>query len=173
MNAPGLSALERWVDETARLTIPDRIVWCDGSDEESGRLNAEMTRNGVLLPLNSERFPGSYLHRSDPTDVARTEEVTFICTAERDDAGPTNNWMSVRDALAKIASVFPGVMKGQTMYVVPYVMGPVGSPYARAGVQITDSPYVVANLRIMTRMGKPAREMIARTGEFVRGVHAL
>ncbi len=167
------SVLERWVEEIVRLAEPARVQWCDGSAAEAEAMVAGMLKDGTLIPLNPDRFPGSYLHRSHPSDVARTEKVTFICTPERDGAGPTNHWLSVKDGLTRIETLFRGAMRGRTMYVVPYVMGPPGSPFARAGVEITDSPYVVANMRIMTRMGEPGIDLIRRSGDFVRGVHAL
>ena len=163
---PSLSA---WVEECDRLTRPDRVAWCDGSQEEYDRLVAGMLADGTLLKLDA---PGCTLHRSHPSDVARSENLTFICTESKDDAGPTNNWMSPRDAEEKLTPLFRDAMKGRTLYVVPYLMGPVGSPYAKIGVQITDSPYVVANLRIMTRMGRVALERL-RDDRFVRGLHSL
>lgn len=165
--------LSHWVDDCARWTRPHQVVWCDGGDQEYVSLVDEMLRTGTLLPLNAEKYPGSYLHRSHPSDVARTENLTFICSERKEDAGPTNNWMSPRDAEERVAPLFRGCMKGRTLYVVPYLMGPVGSPYSRAGVEITDSPYVVANLRIMTRMGRPALDRIGNSHNFVRGLHSL
>ena len=166
-------ALRDWVTAVAEHTEPDRIQYCDGSEAEHDRLVSEMCQSGSLIPLNEESHPRSYLHRSSPTDVARTEHLTFISTSQRDSAGPTNNWMSQDEAQSRVWPLFAGCMRGRTMYVVPYLMGPVGSPYSRAGVQITDSPYVVANLRIMTRMGRVALDAIGGNGEFVRGLHSL
>jgi phosphoenolpyruvate carboxykinase (GTP) len=165
--------LTRWVEECARLAKPDRIAWCDGSAEEAERLTREMTDDGTLIPLNEKHYPGCYLHRSDPSDVARTEHLTFICSERKEDAGPTNNWMSPADAHSRILPLFSGAMKGRTMYVVPYVMGPLGSPFSKVGVEITDSPYVVANMRIMTRMGTAALEALGDSPEFVKGLHSL
>ena len=167
-----LQALNSWVDAVAARTQPDNIVWCDGSDAEYDRLVAEMTDDGTLLPLNQERYPGCYLHRSDPDDVARVEHLTFVCTQDEDDAGPNNNWMAPEAAHAKIDALFDGAMRGRTMYVVPYCMGPIDSPYARCGVEITDSPYVVVNMKLMTRMGDAALARIERDGDFVRGLHS-
>src|SRR5215204_4926208 len=150
--------LERWVDETAQLTRPKNIYWCDGSEAEYNRLLQEMTKTGTLLDLNQKEYPGCYLHRSDPSDVARTEHLTFVCTRTQDDAGPNNNWMPPADAKEKVGALFSGAMKDRTMYVVPYIMGPASSPYSQCGVEITDSPYVAVNMRIMTRMGKAALE---------------
>jgi phosphoenolpyruvate carboxykinase (GTP) len=165
--------LERWVEETARLTRPDRIVWCDGSEEEAGQLEQEMVGDGTFLRLNPATFPHCFLHRSNPNDVARTEKVTFICTREKSAAGPTNNWMAPEEAKQKVGGLFAGAMRGRTMYVIPYIMGPVGSPFAKFGVEVTDSAYVVANMRVMARMGKVAREHLGSSEDFVPGLHSL
>ncbi|WP_132141963.1 phosphoenolpyruvate carboxykinase (GTP) [Luteibacter rhizovicinus] len=170
--ASSLEPLNRWVDEVARLTRPDRIHWCDGSDAEYDSLVETMLGTGDLIALNPETNPRSYLHRSHPSDVARVEHLTFVCTPKEDDAGPNNHWMAPADAHAKIDALFDGAMSGRTMYVIPYCMGPIDSPIARCGVEITDSPYVVANMRIMTRMGTPALKRIEREGRFVRGLHS-
>ena len=164
--------LQAWVDEVARLTKPDHIQWCNGSREEYQQLVELMIEQGTLLPFNAETNPGSTLHRSDQNDVARTEHLTFICTSEESDAGPANNWMAPADAHQKVDALFDGSMMGRTMYVLPYVMGPLGSPYASPGVEITDSPYVAASMGTMTRMGKAALERIERTGQFVKGMHS-
>ncbi|MDP2315238.1 MAG: phosphoenolpyruvate carboxykinase (GTP) [Pseudomonadota bacterium] len=167
-------SVRAWVDEVRALCQPAAVYWCDGSDDERQRLTAEAVRDGVLIPLNPEKLPGSYLHRSDPSDVARTEHLTFICTSEKDDAGPNNNWMAPDDARAKLTELYRGAMKGRTLYVVPFVMGPVGSPFSKVGVEITDSAYVVLNMRIMTRMGTAAWGQLAQTGgEFTRCLHSL
>jgi phosphoenolpyruvate carboxykinase (GTP) len=168
------ASIERWVDDVARTTHPDRIVWCDGSDAEIERLNGEMLSDGTLIRLNESRRPNSYLHRSDPQDVARTEHLTFICSEREEDAGPTNNWMSPADARERVWPLFTNAMRGRTMYVVPYIMGPATSPLSRIGVEVTDSPYVVANMRIMTRMGKVALDRLAEgSDEWVPGVHSI
>lgn len=161
-----------WVDECARLTKPDRVVWCDGSLEEKERLTAEAVRDGILIPLNQEKLPGCYLHRSNPNDVARVEHLTFICTPRQEDAGPTNNWMSPEDAYRKLGQLFDGSMTGRTMYVIPYSMGPVGSPLAKIGVELTDSIYVVLNMRIMTRIGKDVLHVLGDSNDFNRGLHS-
>jgi phosphoenolpyruvate carboxykinase (GTP) len=177
-----LDALNDWVDEVAALTRPDRIHWCDGSRGEYDALVARMRRDGTLLPLNHDTHPGCWLHRSDPDDVARVEHLTFVCTSEREDAGPNNHWMAPDEAHAKMDALFDGCMRGRTMYVIPYCMGPIGSPISRCGVEITDSPYVVANMRIMTRMGAAALARIEREGQapargragtFVKGLHSI
>ncbi|HRF84316.1 MAG TPA: phosphoenolpyruvate carboxykinase (GTP) [Pseudoxanthomonas sp.] len=166
-----LPELNRWVAEMAALTRPDAIHWCDGSDGEYRALLAAMTADGTLLPLNPATHPGCYLHRSHPDDVARVEHLTFVCTSQREDAGPNNHWMAPQEADAKIDALFDGCMRGRTMYVIPYCMGPIDSPLARCGVELTDSPYVVANMRIMTRMGAAALARIEREGheETARG----
>ncbi len=164
--------LSAWVTDVARLTQPEQIVWCDGSQAEYDRLVAQMLETGDLLELNQQTHPGCYLHRSDPQDVARVEHLTFICTSEQDDAGPNNNWMAPSEAHSKMDKLFDGCMRGRTMYVVPYCMGPIDSPLSRCGVEITDSPYVVVNMRMMTRMGSAALQRIERDRVFVKGLHS-
>ena len=165
--------VEQWVQEVAAHTTPDRIMWCDGSEGENQRLIDEMLASGTLHALNQAKYPNSYLHRSDPSDVARTEHLTFVSTEKQADAGPNNNWMAPADAKAKVGPLFKGAMKGRTLYVVPYIMGPVASPYSQVGVEITDSPYVVANMRIMTRMGQVALDRLGNSDNYVRGLHSL
>jgi phosphoenolpyruvate carboxykinase (GTP) len=165
--------LEKWVEESAKLTQPDEIVWCDGSDAENDRYLRGLMHDGIVTELNSETYPHCYLNRRNPNDVARTESVTFICTRKQDDAGPTNNWMSPGDAKAKVRPILEGSMKGRTLYVAPYILGPEDSRYNRLGVEITDSRYVVASMRIMSRMGKAALDRIGDTNNFVPGLHAL
>ncbi|GIW45863.1 MAG: phosphoenolpyruvate carboxykinase [GTP] [Candidatus Binatia bacterium] len=165
--------LEQWVEQVASQTQPKNIVWCDGSEEEYERLIREMLDDGTLIELNQDRFPGCYLHRSHPSDVARTEHLTFICTPKKEDAGPNNNWMDPKEAKAKVGALFKGAMRGRTMYVLPYLMGPPTSPYARVGVEVTDSPYVAVSMRIMTRMGKVALERLGSSDDFVKGQHSL
>ena len=167
-----LSALNDWVAEVVALTCPDRVHWCDGSQAEFDALTDKMQADGTLVALNGQTHPGSWLHRSDPDDVARVEHLTFVCPSDRDDAGPNNHWMDPAEAHAKIDALFDGCMQGRTMYVIPYCMGPIDSPLSRCGVEITDSPYVVANMRIMTRMGAPALARIEREGGFVKGLHS-
>ena len=165
--------LEQWVEETAQLTRPKNIHWCDGSEEENQRLIEGMLDDGTLTALNQEKYPNCYLHRSDPKDVARTEHLTFVCTREKEDAGPNNNWMVPAEAKEKVGGLFQGAMKDRTLYVVPYIMGPVTSPYSQVGVEITDSPYVAASMRIMTRMGKAALERLGSSENYVQGLHSL
>jgi phosphoenolpyruvate carboxykinase (GTP) len=168
-----LSTLQDWVDSVRALTEPDAIHWCDGSDAEYQSLIAQMQDSGDLRPLNAEQYPGCYLHRSDPSDVARVEHLTFVCSVNKDDAGPNNHWMEPAAAHEKIDALFAGAMRGRTLYVIPYCMGPIDSPYARLGVEITDSPYVVANMKLMTRMGREALDRIEREGTFVKGLHSI
>src|SRR2546422_2709185 len=167
------NVIERWVEQISTLTNPDRIVYCDGSEEEGRQLIGECLKTGELIELNQQKLPGCYLHRSAPHDVARTEHLTFISTQTQGDAGPNNNWMSPADAGTKLVPLFRGAMKGRTMYVVPFLMGPPGSIFSKVGVEITDSKYVVLNMRIMTRVGTVALEHLGGAGEFTRCLHAL
>ena len=166
------SPVQQWVDEVALHTRPDSIYWCNGSDEEYASLVRQMTADGTLSALNQESYPNCYLHLSDPSDVARVEHLTFVCTEQKEDAGPNNHWMSPADGHARIDALFAGAMRGRTMYVIPYCMGPIDSPYSRCGVEITDSAYVVANMKLMTRMGAAALARIEREGHFVKGLHS-
>ncbi len=161
-----------WVDEVAGFTKPQKIYWCDGSEAEFQTLKRELLAAKELLPLNQQSFPGCVLSRSDPSDVARVEHLTFVCTQNREDAGPNNHWIAPAEAHAQMDALFHGCMKGRTMYVVPYCMGPIDSPFSRCGVEITDSAYVVLNMQLMTRMGRAALERIARDGTFVKGLHS-
>jgi len=162
-----------WVADVRALTLPDKLYWCDGSQLEFQRLRGELSARGELRELNQKTFPGCFLYRSNPNDVARVEQVTYICTRSKDDAGPNNNWMDPAQAHAKMRELFRGCMQGRTLYVVPYIMGPPDSPYSRCGVEITDSPYVVLNMHIMTRTGRAALERIATEHNFVRGLHSV
>ncbi len=167
------SSARQWVEGVARLTQPERIHWCDGSRKEYDALVTQLVRDGGLIPINGGQFADCYLHRSDPSDVARVERLTFVCTANREDAGPHNNWMPPQEAHRLLDGLFEGCMRGRAMYVIPYCMGPLASPFSRCGIEVTDSAYVAVNMRLMTRMGGSALERILREGEFVKGMHSI
>src|SRR5271154_5251509 len=162
-----------WVSRCVGLCQPEKIHWCDGSEQEREALIAEGVKQGVFIPLNQKKLPGCYLHRSNPNDVARVEQCTYICTPSEDMAGPTNNWMETQQAYHKLKQLFAGCMKGKTMYVIPFVMGPIGSPLAKVGVQLTDSVYVAVNMGIMTRMGNVAWKQLGKNDEFTRCLHSV
>lgn len=163
----------KWVEEMVALCKPDQVVWIDGSEEQLNSLREEALATGEMEKLNEEKLPGCLLHRTLPNDVARVEARTFICSRKEEDAGPTNNWCDPKEMYAKLTPMYDGVMKGRTMYVIPYSMGPIGSPLAKVGVELTDSIYVVLNMDIMTRMGKAAFENLGETSnDFVRGLHS-
>jgi len=165
--------LIEWVEKAVKLCQPDDVVWVDGSPEQKEKLEKEAVTAGELIPLNTEKLPGCFLHRTNPNDVARTEHLTFICTRKKHDAGPNNNWMSPRAAYKKAREIFKGSMKGRTMYVIPFSMGPVGSEFSKIGVELTDSRYVVLNMLIMTRAGSSVLEMLNKDWDFTKCLHSL
>jgi len=168
-----MKPVESWVEQAAQTLQPERVVWCDGSESENQRLVELMLESGALTRLDAKAAPGCYLHRSHPSDVARTEHLTFIASHTREQAGATNNWMSPDEARQRVWPLFGGAMRGRTLYVVPYLMGPLGSPFSKVGVEVTDSPYVVANMRLMTRMGTVALDELGHGEDFVPGLHSL
>ncbi len=166
-------AIIRWVEEMAALCQPDRVFWCDGSETEKEALTVEAVAKGILIQLNQEKLPGCYYHRSNPNDVARVEHCTYICTDTREEAGPTNNWAPPKEMYQKLYGMFRGAMRGRTLYVIPYLMGPAGSPLTKVGFELTDSIYVVLSMRIMARIGKVACEQLGDGDDFNRGVHSM
>ena len=162
-----------WVETQAKVCQPDKIFWCDGSETEKELLTAEAVEQKILVKLNQEKLPGCYYHRSNANDVARVEQCTFICTPMQEEAGPTNNWMAPKAMYAKLRTLYEGGMKGRTMYVVPYLMGPLGSPLTKVGIELTDSIYVVLSMRIMTRMGLAAYQQLGDSDDFNRGLHCM
>ncbi len=161
-----------WIEEMKALVNPKEVVWIDGSEEQLDALRRQAVEDGEIIKLNQEKLPGCYLHRTAINDVARVEHRTFICTERQEDAGPTNNWMSPDEAYAKLRKIFNGSMKDRTMYIIPYSMGPIGSPFSKIGIELTDSIYVVLNMAIMTRMGKAVLEVLGDSNDFVRGLHS-
>ena len=165
-------AVLNWIDEMAAKTCPDQIVWIDGSEAQLDKLRELAVSEGILIKLNEEKLPGCYLHRTDPNDVARVEDRTFICCRSEEDAGPTNHWMEPALMYEKLYKLFAGSMKGRTMYVIPYSMGVVGSPFAKYGIELTDSVYVVLNMAIMTRVGAGVLEALGNSGDYIKGLHS-
>src|SRR5947199_7991388 len=172
---PANQAVLDWVHDTSTLTAPENIFWCDGLDRENEFLIAESFKQNVLIKLNQKKVPHSYLYRSDPNDVARVEQFTFVCTPTKKEAGPTNNWSEPGETYTKLRGLLKGAMGGRTMFVIPYIMGPPDSPLTKVGFEITDSKYVVLNMRIMTRMGEIAVKRLGNdpNAEWNRGVHSL
>ena len=162
----------KWLDEVKELVNPDKVVWIDGSEEQLEALRKEAVESGEMIKLNEEKLPGCYLHRTLPNDVARVEDRTFICTETKEEAGPTNNWCAPAEMYEKLYNIARGSYKGRTMYVIPYSMGPIGSPIAKAGIEVTDSIYVVLNMAIMTRIGSKVLEVLGDSNDWVRGLHA-
>src|SRR5215470_10928808 len=169
---PANTFIEKWVKEMAAMCQPDDVFWCDGSEAERERLTESAVKCGDLMPLNQKKLPGCYLHRSALNDVARTENLTFVCTQQQEEAGPNNNWMAPAESYDKLGKIFSGSMRGRTMYVIPFLMGPQGSPFSKVGIQVTDSIYVVLNMRIMTRMGKVALDHLGNSDDFTRCLHS-
>ena len=165
--------LQNWIDEVSKMCKPEKIYWCDGSQKEYDQMGQLMVQSGTFIPLNDKKRPNSYYCRSDPADVARVEDRTFICCARKEDAGPTNNWADASEMKEKMRGLYEGCMQGRTLYVIPYSMGPIGSPIARIGIELSDSPYVVCNMHIMARVGSKVLEVLGDSEDFVQGLHSI
>lgn len=161
----------KWIDEVVSLTKPEKLMWIDGSEEQLDRLRKQACNSGEIIALNKEKYPGCYYHRSQKDDVARMEDKTFICSSKKEDAGPTNNWKNPKDAYKLGREIFENSMSGRTMYIIPYSMGPVGSPFSKIGIEVTDSIYVVLSMNIMTRVGQKVLDALGDSNDFVRGLH--
>ena len=161
----------KWLEEVKELTCPDKVVWIDGSEEQLEGLRREAVQTGEMIKLNEEKLPGCYLHRTNPNDVARVEDRTFICSKTKENAGPTNNWCDPEEMYKKLYNIARGSYKGRTMYIIPYSMGPIGSPIAKIGIEVTDSIYVVLNMVIMTRVSSKVLDVLGDSNDWVRGLH--
>ncbi|MDR3411795.1 MAG: phosphoenolpyruvate carboxykinase domain-containing protein, partial [Formivibrio sp.] len=166
------SSVHAWVNEVIQMVQPDQVVWINGSESEKVALEQECLLDGELIELDQQKHPGCFYHRSAKNDVARVEHLTFICSKNQEDAGPTNNWMAPEDAYSKLSTLYSGCMRGRTMYVIPFLMGPENSPFSKVGVEITDSRYVVLNMRIMARIGDVALKQLEESDDFVKGLHS-
>ena len=162
----------KWLDEVKALVNPDKVVWIDGSEEQLEAIRKEAVESGEMIKLNEEKLPGCYLHRTRPNDVARVEDRTFICSKTKENAGPTNNWCDPDEMYKKLYDIARGSYKGRTMYIIPFSMGPIGSPLAKVGIEVTDSKYVVLNMAIMTRVGQKVLDVLGDSNDWVRGLHA-
>jgi phosphoenolpyruvate carboxykinase (GTP) len=171
-NVPANPHIQEWVKGMAAMCQPDEVFWCDGSEDEKEQLTEVALKCGDLIKLNQEKLPGCYLHRSALNDVARTENLTFVCTEQEEEAGPNNNWMAPAESYDRLSKIFSGAMRGRTLYVIPFLMGPASSPFSKVGVQITDSVYVVLNMRLMTRMGQIALDHLGESDDFTRCLHS-
>src|SRR5947208_3158570 len=169
---PSNTFVQKWVKDVTAMCQSDEVVWCDGSEAERERLIRVAVQCGDLITLNQEKLLGCYLHRSALNDVARTENLTFVCTEQKEDAGSNNNWMVPAESYDRLSKIFSGSMRGQTLYVIPFLMGPLGSPFSKVGIQVTDSVYVVLNMRIMTRMGKTVLDHLGGSDDFPRCLHS-
>ena len=161
----------KWLEEVKELTNPDKVVWIDGSEEQLEELRKEAVQTGEMIKLNEEKLPGCYLHRTNPNDVARVEDRTFICSRTKENAGPTNNWCEPQEMYKKLYNIARGRYQGRTMYIIPFSMGPIGSPIAKIGIEVTDSIYVVLNMAIMTRVDKKVLDVLGDSNDWVRGLH--
>lgn len=170
-NLTNNKAVLSWIDEMTAITKPDKIVWITGEEEQLGALREQAVKEGILIKLNPDKLPGCYLHRTDPDDVARVEDRTFICCEKEEDAGPTNHWVEPKEMYERMYALADGAYKGRTMYIIPYSMSIIGSPFAKYGFELTDSIYVVLNMHIMTRIGKAVCDALGDDEGFIKGLH--